>query len=516
MVNEKHVIPSVCILSVSALAAFYAAANLPFSRLDLMFVFIALVPVFAVISTLSSMPRGPTRNGRPVCIALCACFGVACGLVSAISLHDQRSPIESLAERNRVKVLSVSFLSDPVPWGPRFYSVPCAVRTLSCADGSIYSARGQCSLLLPAALVRSALPGGISGSNKKAVIFSSGLDASFEGDFMPFEPGAGEQFRASTIVPGSAGWHSTVDLLRASLRLSLMRILYDWKDAGGFLLALFSANRDYLNPVLAAEFKQTGLSHVLALSGMHLSLLALVTIKLGKRIGGKRLSIRLSTIAIVFFVWFAGVSPSLNRALIMALAMVAMKRLGFAPCLMPVLALAAFLQLLASPSDAFSLAFMLSYGALWGIVTFGEYALSLIPAKFRVYPSGDLAASIGATILTSPIIALTIGVIAPIGIIASCFASPLSSIFLVVGMALAGVSALLPPLSPLCGAIVTALYRVTVFPVHCFARIPPLSIHGLPATIAACFFPLLAGFLLYLIAADRRKRRSIDGSFARL
>ena len=513
MVNEKQVIPFGCFLSISALGAFYLATNLPDSRFAAIIIVTALVTA-AFVSSLLALPFRQCVRVRY--IVLLSCIGIACGLCSAHSFRAQRSPVESLANRSRVSAISVSFLSDPVPWGPRFYSVPCTVTAVQCPDGSVFAARGQCALLIPLALVRSALPGGISGSNKKAVLFSAGLGASFSGSFLPYESGSGEQFRATSIFPDSVRWFSKIDLFRAELRLSLMRILYDWKDAGGFLLALFSANRDYLDPVLSAEFKQTGLSHVLALSGMHLSLLALVTIRLGKRIGGKRLSVRLSTVAIVFFVWFAGVSPSLNRALIMALAMVAMKRFGFMPELLPVLAMAAFIQLLASPADAASLAFMLSYGALWGIVTFGEYALSLIPAKFRVFPAGDFAASIGATIMTSPIIALSIGVIAPIGIIASCFASPLSSIFLVAGMILAGVSALLPAIAPLCGAIVTALYRITVFPVHCFAQIPPLSIRGLPATMAACFFPLLAGFLLMLIAADRRRRRSIDDSFARL
>ena len=513
MVNEKRVIPVVYFLSIPALAAFYTVANLPVPRDAAIIAVFALVPVVAVVSTVRLV--GPRRSGF-LWFSLCAFFGIACGIIAALSFRDQREPIESLAERGRISAISVTFLSDPVPWGSRFYSVPCSVTSLSCRDGSAFSARGQCSLLVPANLVRSSLPGGVSGSSENAVLFSSGLDASFSGNFLPYESESGDQFLVSSLIPSSPRWSGKINFLRAELRLSLMRILYDWHEAGGFLLALFSANRDYLDPELASEFKLTGLSHVLALSGMHLSLLALVTIRVGKRIGGKSLSVRLSTIAILFFVWFAGVSPSLNRALIMALAMVALKRFGFLPEILPVLAFAAFIQLLASPADAASLAFMLSYGALWGIVTFGEYALSLVPARFRVFPSGDFAASIGATIMTAPIIALSIGVIAPIGIIASCFASPLSSIFLVVGMFLAGISAVIPVVSPLCCAIVTGLYRITILPVHVFARIPPLSIRGLPATISACFFPLFAGFLLMMLAASCRKRRSIDDCFARL
>lgn len=515
MVRKGIIVPPSCFLALSALSSFYAESlALPFPQACAVTAASAIVLSAFLLSLVFFVRDAKFRHS--LFLFLCVLTGLVGGSLASYTLRLNVAPIASLAPRERVSGISVRFLADPVPWGPDRYRVPCRVTALHCPDGSSYSARGRCAVMLPSFLERESLPGGIAGKEGDSVPLSAGLSVTLEGSFAAWTSEAGEQFYAGDILRGSAKWENPVDSFRAGLRISLARLLYDWGDAGGFLLALFSANRDYLDPSLADEFKRTGLSHILALSGMHLSLLALIAIRIGSRIGGKRLSVRLSLVAIVAFVAFAGISPSLTRALGMAILMIAMKRLGFRPDILPVLALTAFAQLLLNPSDAISLAFILSYGALWGIVTFGESILTLLPSRFRVFPSGELAASIGAQLMTTPAIAVSLGVMAPVGVLASCVVSPLSSVFLVTGMALALIAAVLPVLGPACGYIVSALYRLTVFPVHFFAHFPPLSIRTLPATISACIFPLLAGLLLTRLASEALKRRSVDDCFARL
>jgi ComEC/Rec2-related protein len=506
-------------LSLSALAAFYASAFLtPVRTLSGIFSFLSLLAA-CVLCAGVFIPVRRRASGLLFCV-LCAMAGSSAGFLCTSSLKNSMQPLVSLAPRESLSGVAVTFLADPVPWGPDLCRAVCAVRSVSGRDSERYSASGTITLLFPRALEKEALPGGIDVtgaiSGEGRILFSAGLEAEFYGKFGTWDGGKGEVFYAKALSGQPVFWHGKSDGFRSSLRLSLTRILYDWGDSGGFLLALFSANRDYLDADISAQFKRTGLSHILALSGMHLSLLALVSIQAGKRIGGKRFSIRLSLVAIVFFVWFAGVSPSLNRALIMALFMILMKRLGYEPTLESVLALAAFFQMMASPSDAASLAFMLSYGALWGIALFGNALLASVPARFRLFPAGDLCASVGAQLMTTPVIALSIGTVAPVGIIASCIVGPLSSVFLVAGVALVGVSALLPFTADFCGIVVQTLYRITVFPVRLFDYIPPLSIGSLPATITACAIPILAGYSFRILSRRTRSKGAVDDCFARL
>lgn len=497
-------------LALPALSVFYAVYRLPSA------VFlpagISLLVLFSLILTL----RLTARNGVFFSLA-CVFFGSIAGYGSAIRCRAEYADIWTLARIDSVTGIDVTFLADPAPAGPDNHYALCRAERAVCADGSSFSASGRFTVFVPSRIARVGLPGSASGGEGRPAFFSAGTRVTLSGSFIPRKSeGDVMSFRATGVVADSASWASSLDGMRAALRLSLMRSLYDWGDAGGFLLALLSGNRDYLDPDLASDFKNTGLSHILALSGMHLSLLSLVVVRFGKRIGGKRVATRLSLVAILLFVWFAGFSPSLSRALLMALMLMALKRLGYETDVLRVLALTAFAQLVWNPSDALSVAFMLSYGALGGILTFGAAMLDAIPARRRNAVIDSLCASVGAQLMTSPITAVAFGVLAPIGIFASCAASPLSSVFMVSGMALLAVSAALPPLAAACGTVLSALYEVTAASVRAFSSVPPLSITSPAGTMLSCVFPLATGLFLVKLDFSARKRRSVDDLFARL
>lgn len=517
MVRKRKLVSPVVFTAVAALAALYAAELLPLCGEVLRSAAAVAMVAVALVATLGSLPAAACPLPSPTTRAvLCVLCGILTGLACSWRARADSLPVKTLGDPGQMTTLCVRLLGDPVPYGDTYYRVSCSAISGSCADGSSCSVSGLCAVYVPADLVRAANPGGIARASDAPCRFSAGLEASFSGKFGRYSPKRGESFYADGLVRSGETWHSRGDSFRASLRVALMRVLYDWGDAGGFLLALLSANRDYLSPGLAEDFRVTGLSHILALSGMHLSLLGLITIRLGRRIGGKRISVRLSVFAMLFFVWFAGVSPSLNRALVMALLMQAIRLLGVSCGVLPVLALTAIIQMIFSPQDALSLAFMLSYAALWGILAVGagiSYMLeNVVPRPF----ASDLAASVGAQIFTAPVIACGIGVLAPIGIVASCLVSAPSSCYMVAGAALAGFAAAIPSLTYPCGLILDLMYRALAAVVHFFARVPPLSIRGLPATITAIMISAAACLACVSLSTASRKRRSSRDCFARL
>ena len=151
-----------------------------------------------------------------------------------------------------------------------------------------------------------------------------------------------------------------------------------------------------------------------------------------------------------------------------------------------------------------------------GIGSFGERFLDLIERYFPRKYGSDLAASVGAQLMTAPVIAIAIGTLAPLGIVASCLIAPLTSVFLLVGCGLLAVSAVLPALSPFAGHILDSLYCLIAQPAHFLARCPVIEVRVLPAVIAASIIPLATGATLAFLSAAIRKRRSCDDGFARL
>lgn len=534
MVKRKRRLPPVFLCAISALAVLYAGAF--FSPFRPFRYPLATVSALIFISlgayglTRRARESGRPRSGeigRPVSgslitVSFWISLGILAGAVSWLRMEARRAPLVTLAPKEAVRSVVAALSSDPAPWGAGMYRIESRISSVSTANGSAFSAAGRCTLIVPAPLVRSALPGGLAGKGR-AVLFSAGLEIPLSGSFRPWRADTGETFLVDGYGSGTARdtgagarWMSDAHRIRAALRLSLARFLYDWGDPGALLLALVSGNRDYLSASVSDDFRRSGLSHILAISGMHLSLLSLIALRAGKRTFGKRFSVVLSLAAVLFFVWFAGSSPSLNRALIMAVMSIALSGIGLKAGLPAVLAGAALVQTVALPADALSLAFMLSYAALLGILVFGSAFDRLLDRYVPDFARDSLGSSLGAQLMTSPVCALFLGTIAPVGVLASCIVVPLSTAFIVAGLALLPLSAGIPGAAHWCGKLLALLYECVIRPVRFFASWPAVTLQDLPQTILASIISVTAGILLMLASEAQRARRSPDDSFTRL
>jgi len=521
MVKKGILIPAIYAAALGAAVLLYGVSfGLLARQAAFVVAFFALIALGGAVAVRPFLkPREGTT--RLVLLAASLAIGIIAGTLAAarIALEDSR-PV-SLAEPTSIVSITGTLLQDPAPYGPRFYRARLRLDSVETRDGVGSRARGECVVAIPSNLAREASPGSLRVSRKNRVPFAQGLVVTLKGKFTPLPKQSRDPslfiVDASDPVPARAqAWKGSFDRARANLRLSLSRTLYDWGASGGFLFALISGNRDYLDPALAADFKRCGLAHVLALSGTHLSLLALVVVRSGRRITGKRAALRLSLLAMLFFVWFAGASPSLDRALLFALVAFLASSLGLESRLLPLLALTSLVQMALNPQETISLAFILSVAALWGIFAFGEGILELLGRYIPRSLGSDFAASLGAQLMTAPVIAIAIGTLAPSGLIASCVIAPLSSAFLLFGAGLLALTAIVPALSGLCGYALSALYAAIAYPARFFARFPVIEVRVLPAVIAASIIPVAVGCAIMSLSAASRKRRSCDAGFARL
>ncbi len=263
--------------------------------------------------------------------------------------------------------------------------------------------------------------------------------------------------------------------IRALSRLHFTRLMYAWGNAGGLVLALFSGSREYLSGGISDAFRNAGLSHILALSGMHLSLFSGMAFFLGRKTFGKRFAPAFEIFAIALFFWFAGKSPSLFRALVCSLCVIfsAIFHVKI-KSMLNVLAFSFLLHAAIFPADMFDLGFMLSYGALAGILCFNEFIAKPLSRIFPYHIKNSLAQSGGAQVFTIPICMKFFKVITPIGIVASAAVSPLVTVFVYLSLAFIVLSLLCPFFAPICGGILTAFYFVLEKCVFIFSRFPRL------------------------------------------
>lgn len=231
------------------------------------------------------------------------------------------------------------------------------------------------------------------------------------------------------------------------------------------LQALVMGDQSGIAPDIRRAFTRTGTSHILAISGLHITIVASIAFALFRwllgwipivlRLAWTRKGAAVLTLApITLYALIAGFSPSTQRSLIMVAVFLMAFLAERETDLLNTLALAALAILCVQPAALFSISFQLSFAAVLSIV----WALERMQLR-RSAASSDLdgrvvrirrsllmffGVSIAATWGTLPLGMYYFNNVSFVGLLANCIAIPLMG-YLSVAMGLMGT--LLAPLS---------------------------------------------------------------------
>lgn len=416
----------------------------------------------------------PRRWQNPIVYAAALCVLLVYGGIVHIS---NRRPFRCLAVQSIICTLRGKIAGNPVRTaGGASYAVRVRAEEAVDIHGGKYSCTGEVAAFIDREIVEAYYPAALfsSSGRKGALLCESGANVELHGKF-----GRGGVFSVKTArqLDWGDGPLPFMRRTRAYCRARFRALMAFWGNAGGLLLALLSGMREYTQTETREAFRMAGLSHILALSGMHLSLVSGLALAAGKGAAGRRGAYAVQAAAVCAFVWFAGLSPSLLRAMIMAFMMLAMSVCAVTERdVLSILCAALLLHAVVAPQDMMSASFMFSYAALAGIVTAGEASESLASRAVPPAVSSLLCASIGAQLATIPISLYLFGEFMPIGVIASVAVSPVAVLFIYVGIALIALSLIFPTLAAPSGAIMGALYAVIRYLVLFFAKFPSVHI----------------------------------------
>ncbi len=214
------------------------------------------------------------------------------------------------------------------------------------------------------------------------------------------------------VLRGGRSW-------RFALRHAVSQRVHSLYGArSGLVEAIILGRRDGIDRSLRQNFVNAGLAHLLAISGLHVGILAGWCLILLRRIGARRTAWFWSTAAVWCYVAVLGFpAPATRAAAFVAILGIARVRQRHPPP-SAVLVVALLLVLAVDPSAATSVGAWLSAAAVWG-TRVGTETLR----RYRL-----LGASLGATIATAPITAFVFGAVAPIGVLANLAAVPLAAI----------------------------------------------------------------------------------------
>lgn len=247
-------------------------------------------------------------------------------------------------------------------------------------------------------------------------------------------------YDAMSIRTATGGMASLADLrLRVvrTLMAAPRRYLADAESS--VLAAMCFGERRFLDDRLATTFQGSGLSHLLVVSGLHLSLIVLAVQRLLRRIG-MRVGCVVTLLAAWLFAWLAGFSPSIIRAAVM----VTVWLIG---CLcfcrsdgLNSLGLAALLLLALHPYTLWNVSFQLSFAATLGVLLLAprlasRYAVRDISVwtTLRNKTLSGAAVCVSALLFTLPIAAYHYGGFPLTSIVSNVLALPVAGAILLLG-----------------------------------------------------------------------------------
>lgn len=273
---------------------------------------------------------------------------------------------------------------------------------------------------------------------------------------------------------------------------------------------MVAGSRSSMPSALRESYSATGLSHILAVSGLHLGIILLVIkllltpLKLLHR--GHIIADILAVAVLWLFVAMSGASPSVVRAALMfsVLQLVKNSTTNYNP--VNALAVAVFVMLFCNPQTLYDISFQLSVLAVLGIVAWGVPIVRDIKFRSRVVNSllSTFVIGVVATLWTLPVVSATFGNIPIVGVVATPIV--LLTAYAIVGC---GVMTLLFPhpvaqYFALCAEWMASVQNIVV---EWFAKLSFASVeHTLSTPAIAIYYTLFALATLVLWSHKPKKK----------
>jgi competence protein ComEC len=262
---------------------------------------------------------------------------------------------------------------------------------------------------------------------------------------------AGEPGRRESS--GHPGWQARLDRVRDDLGQRIAETVRNHPPATiQLLIALTLGVREGISFDLNQAFGRAGVTHVIAISGLNIGMVAMCAFALWMRIlvwippltqraWVRKSAAVLSLPPVVGYCLLAGMSPSVQRAMIMCMAFLLTFWIGRRHDMLNSLAVAALLILMVSPPDAWSISFQLSFGSVLAIIL-GMKALPIARAdasqtlgrRWALRLAALAAVSMWAILGTTPLVMGYFNQVCWVGPVTNLIVVPLAGLVIPAGM----------------------------------------------------------------------------------
>lgn len=244
------------------------------------------------------------------------------------------------------------------------------------------------------------------------------------------------------------------------------------EENNSLITSIILGQSDYLDEENVKLYRDMGLAHILAVSGLHIGIISSFLIFVISRLGIKR---RTNTLVTLILIWsygyIIGYPPSIARASLLFSFLYLSKIVHKPFDSLNILSLAALILLLINPYSLFSVGFQLSFVASGSIVVFTEriaHLLYPLEGKFIDTVSSLLAVNIGV----SPLQAYYFNRLNLMGFVSNILIVPILSFSLIVAFIMIGLEFVLPSLNSIFGSVLNSSLNLQFLILRFIGRSP--------------------------------------------
>ncbi len=201
--------------------------------------------------------------------------------------------------------------------------------------------------------------------------------------------------------------------------------------------AMLTGNDEYIAPETISAYRQAGVAHVFAVSGLHIGFVALaIGFLLDKFRCSRLLKVLITVPLLLFYAGVCGFSASSIRATVMSAVLLSSSVFGAKYDKLTSLSLSSLIIILISPIELFCAGFQLSFGVVFGMFTISPTLTKLfkfLPRNVR----NSLSAVLSAQLAGIPVSVMIFGEFSSIAVIANIILVPIVGVvFIAIWVAL--------------------------------------------------------------------------------
>ena len=288
-----------------------------------------------------------------------------------------------------------------------------------------------------------------------------------------------------------------INLVQNSMKNNINAILD--KEESALCIGILVGDREKISEETEDNFKKSNLTHMLAVSGSHITyIITALAVLLGRT--SKKLTKIITIVILLFFMALTGFTSSVIRACIMGILVLLASMLHRKSDTINNLGISSFIILVCNPYAIADVGFLLSYGGTIGIVLLGNRITNRLykgENKIIKYIIISFSITLSANLIIIPIMAYNFSTVSFTFWISNILAGPVMEIVTIFGFIVYFISIVFPLLAEFLGIFLSYLLDVLLKIAEISSSIPGSSIYIKTPYVIECVIYYLIIYVIY-------------------